>query len=243
MKVFISWSGDRSLVIAKALRSWLPMVIQSLQPWMSESDIDKGGRWSEDTASELHSAKFGIICLTPENLKEPWILFEAGALSKTLEKTFVCPYLFELEPTDVSWPLAQFQATCAKKEDTKALLNTINGALGPASLASSQLDKQFDKWWPDLNEMLRSIPPQTRIEPQRTDREILEEILELQRAQVLSDQSQSWVKLRDWLAQKPEPQATAAAITMVDILADLKRRNLLYTPKEFAAPKETEPIE
>ena len=58
-------------------------------------------------AARLAAAKAGIICVTPSNLEAPWILFEAGALSKTLENTFVCPLLIGLEPADVSGPLAQ----------------------------------------------------------------------------------------------------------------------------------------
>lgn len=97
MNVFISFSGDRSKAVAKALHEWIPYVINDVQPWMSEVDIDKGTRWSMDVANQLKEAKMGIICLTPENLDAPWLHFEAGALSKTVEKTYVCPYLFEVE--------------------------------------------------------------------------------------------------------------------------------------------------
>ena len=92
MKVFISWSGKRSQALANMLRDWLPNVIQAIKPWMSDVDIDKGSRWSKDIALQLEESKVGIICLTPENLEAPWILFEAGALSKSLEKTYVCPF-------------------------------------------------------------------------------------------------------------------------------------------------------
>lgn len=55
MRVFISWSGERSKYIAEAIRSWLPKVIQSLRPWMSQEDISAGARWLADVSSELVS--------------------------------------------------------------------------------------------------------------------------------------------------------------------------------------------
>src|SRR5579864_2265527 len=134
MDVFISWSGERSGAAAKALRDWLPKIINALKPWLSSADIDKGTRWSADVASRLQAAKAGIICLTPSNIHSDWILFEAGALSKTLQNTYVCPFLIELEPSDVKPPLAQFQATRAQKDEILKLLKTPNGALAENAL-------------------------------------------------------------------------------------------------------------
>src|SRR5688572_14343462 len=94
-RVFLTWSGDRSKAVSTALRTWLPKVIQNLDPWMSDNDIDKGTRWASEISVQLHQSKIGIICLTPENIREPWVNFEAGALSK-LEGSYVCTYLYEL---------------------------------------------------------------------------------------------------------------------------------------------------
>jgi hypothetical protein len=124
VKVFISWSGTTSRELAEALHAWLPSVIQSIEPWMSSADIDKGARWSADIAEELEECSIGLICLTPDNLEAPWIMFEAGALSKALDRAFVCPYLFNLNHADLKGPLVQFQSSKAEKEDTKKLMHT-----------------------------------------------------------------------------------------------------------------------
>jgi hypothetical protein len=183
MKLFLSWSGERSQAMAEALRDWLPKVIQAIQPWMSAVDIDRGARWSSDIAVELEQTSFGILCLTPENLTSAWIHFEAGALSKTLEKTLVCPYLFELEPADLNGPLVQFNAAKANKEDTWKLLLTIND-VQETPLPKSTLDESFEVWWPKLEEKLIALPiPQLQVKSERPEREILEEILGLVREQ------------------------------------------------------------
>lgn len=55
MDIFISWSGERSKALAEALRSWLPKVIQNLNPWISVSDIEKGARWLIDISEKLEN--------------------------------------------------------------------------------------------------------------------------------------------------------------------------------------------
>jgi hypothetical protein len=44
MKVFLSWSGDKSRHTAEVISGWLKQVIQALDPWMSPN-IEKGKRW------------------------------------------------------------------------------------------------------------------------------------------------------------------------------------------------------
>ena len=157
MKVFISWSGEPSKAVATALRGWLPKVIQSVKPWMSERDIAKGTRWSDRINEQLADVKTGIVCLTPDNLVAPWILFESGAMAKSLDGAYVCPYLFRLEPSAVEWPLAQFNLTKAEKADTLKLLMTINSALGDQKLSPNVLEAVFEKFWPDLDSELSAI--------------------------------------------------------------------------------------
>src|SRR5947209_2821697 len=101
MKVFISWSGERSKAVAEALRYWLPKVIQAIEPWMSADDIEKGTRWRSGIADELEQSSVGIICVTRENLDSTWIHFEDGALSKQQQNKFMCTFLFGLAHTDI----------------------------------------------------------------------------------------------------------------------------------------------
>lgn len=181
MKVFICWSEERSKVVAEALRDWLKRVIQELKPFLSTKDIRSGKRWLSEIASELKETKFGILCLTPENLGTPWINFEAGALSKTIDdKTFVCPYLIGgLQPAEVPDPLGQFQSNLADKEGTQKLLKAINSALADRKLDESVLDDAFEKFWPDLEKVLQNLPLVTKEErPKRKVEDMIEEILD-----------------------------------------------------------------
>lgn len=183
MLVFLSWSGEVSRMTAEALREWLPTVIQAVKPWMSTEDIDKGARWSIDIASRLEEAKVGVVCLAPDNIRAPWLLFEAGALSKALGEARVCTYLLGLRPTDIKGPLVQFQATEATKSETFKLLKTINDALEEGRLPESALERVFEKWWPELEERLTRIRVRPAEEaPARSDRDILEETLTLVRS-------------------------------------------------------------
>jgi hypothetical protein len=127
--VFLSWSGDSSKSAAQALHTWLPTVIQNVRPYMSAENIDKGERWSIDIAKQLEETNYGIICMTPENIDAPWVLFEAGALSKSIKRSRVSPLLFSLSPSEFTKsPLLQFQLTMFKKDDFYKLLQSVNNS-------------------------------------------------------------------------------------------------------------------
>lgn len=184
LRVFLSWSMQRSETVAQAFRDWLPSVLQNVRPYYTPDDIGKGSRWSSEIRGELESSDFGIIFLTPENLTSPWILFEAGALSK-LEKSKVAPLLLGVEPTDVSGPLAQLQLTKFNKDECFKLVKALNRALDSRALEPSVLTNVFDKWWPELDENVQAALQIALPSPgtaKRPERELLEEVLERVRA-------------------------------------------------------------
>lgn len=183
-KVFISWSGPLSQKLGEALRNWLPSALQFVKPYFSPEDIEKGAKWGAEMAKELETSDIGVICLTRDNTEKPWILFEAGALSKSLERSRVCTLLFDVDPSDVKGPLTSFQATRFMREDFKRLFAAINSAAGDSRLETPVLDKVFEMWWPKLEEeitaILKSSDTVTKKE-RRSERDILEELLELTR--------------------------------------------------------------
>jgi hypothetical protein len=181
MKVFISWSGGRSKETADVLSSWIRQVIQAAETWIS-IDIQKGIRWSEQIKNELEESKVGIICLNKDNLQSEWILFEAGALSKTKDAQ-VCTFLLDVNPADIKPPLGQFQHTLFDKEDLRKLVHTINNKIisnGEKTIPEKDLDEVFEVFFPKLNEKLLVIlnEKSTDGNVKRTDRDILEEILQ-----------------------------------------------------------------
>lgn len=143
MKIFISWSGDQSKKVAVALKNWLPNVFQEIKVWMSEQDIPAGKAWSIELGNALRECKVGIICLTPENLKSNWMLFEAGALSTAMENSRVIPYRFQLKGTDVGPPLSLIQGVDADEEGTYNLVKSINCAFAEPKFNDASLNKFF----------------------------------------------------------------------------------------------------
>lgn len=183
MKVFISWSGARSKAVAEALHDWLKEVVQSVDPWISSEDIHKGKRWSIELAQQLESTQVGVICLTPENLTAPWLLFEAGALSKLLKDAYVFTYLIGVEPKAVSGPFPEFQHTLATKDETHQMVKTINAVVDEQRrLSDTLLDRAFNRCWPELEQQLNTLPALQGSEPPpRKAEDMLQEVLEIVR--------------------------------------------------------------
>lgn len=157
MKVFISWSGELSRSIATELYEWLPMVVQSVQPYMSSESIDKGTRWASSIADELEGTSVGIVVLTKENRVAPWINFEAGALAKVVGDTRLAPLIFGLKPSEVGTPLSQFQVTQFDKSDILRLLKSINSCAGDESLPEPRLEKMHDALWEQLHSKVEPL--------------------------------------------------------------------------------------
>lgn len=177
MKIFISWSGKRSKALAIALKEWLPLILQYAKPWVSEKDISAGERWAQAIAGELESSNFGILCITPENLRSEWIMFEAGALSKSMLDAKVIPLLFGLELSDLSGPLSQFQALKVDQQGLMDVIKAIN-AVAETKAADATINQLVPALWPQLQEKLDEIPDQEPSERHmRPQTDILEDLV------------------------------------------------------------------
>lgn len=180
MKVFISWSGERSRRIAELLDNWIQCVIQAVDPWMSSKDIDRGALWFTEISDQLSTTTVGIVCLTKENKNKPWILFESGALAKGLSSNRVCTFLIDLIPTDLENPLAQFNHTLPNRDSLWELVRTINLTLKERALKESVLEKVFTTYWPqfegDFANVLEATPEGPGI-AKRDDNDVMLEVL------------------------------------------------------------------
>ncbi len=184
MKIFVSWSGLQSAAVAEALKEYLPMINNAFDLWLSSDDISKGSRSTLEIAKALAAARAGIICLTPNNLTSPWILFEAGAIAKQVENPLACTLLIgALEPSDVTKPLGEFQHTRLKEKELLQLVMNLNKAAGENARNDTEIAKAFKLCWPELQEKLDNLPsdgPTQR--PERKAQEMLEELIDLARA-------------------------------------------------------------
>jgi hypothetical protein len=181
MRIFISWSGPLSQKVAKALRRFFPDVIQDLEPFFSTDDIEEGAQWSPAISESLEQTSLGIICVTRENQREPWLNFEAGALAKVMSESRVIPLAIDLKLAEIERPLGTFQGAVFSEESLRKILVTLNGRR-TKPLDADRLNRQFNFAWPNLRDAVETARRQTGptgslTSPARDHGDMLEEIL------------------------------------------------------------------
>ena len=197
MKIFISWSGKLSKEVGIILKQHLPAIL-NVEVFMSAHDIESGSRWSEKLSFELEKSNYGIVCFSPENLEAPWLLYEAGAISK-LGGAAVCGLLLShLKQTDISGPLSQFQNRRFIEGDISQLLLDINKKQkNPKD--ESQIQLLFEAIWPKIDEqyetLLKRNESGSKPYKERPERELLEELLF--RVRSLESKSYNKIKIAD----------------------------------------------
>lgn len=129
-------------------------MLQSTRPWISTKDIPGGSIWFTEISEQLANSTTGIICLTKENFRNEWILFESGALFKGLPSSRLHTVLIDLSPSDiVDSPLTQLNHTKADKEGIRKLVHDINRQLDGYGLQSETLEQVFDTYWPQFERL------------------------------------------------------------------------------------------
>jgi len=154
-------------------------MVFSCAEWFLSQEIEKGSDCGDKISQALNDMDIGIVCLTRTNTEAPWILFEAGALSKNRDSSRVFTVLFGLTPADVKPPLGKFQHTEFNEEDIKRLVRSMNG-VHQTPYDQTVIDSVAATWWPNLKkevDSLKSTEEEGSSMPLRSDRELIEEIL------------------------------------------------------------------
>ena len=155
--VFISWSGQRSLLVARILNRFLREELR-VETFFSE-DIERGVRWREKLEKALSRSSYGIFVITRDNAEAPWLLFEAGAVAREFESAKVCTLLIEPDATGLPAALSQFQRTEIRcddqgRQDFEHLMLQVNQSLFPP-LPESRIGEKVKDFWHPLSDAVR----------------------------------------------------------------------------------------
>jgi hypothetical protein len=131
-------------------------------------------------------------------------MFEAGALSKSVDQSKVIPLLIDCLPSQIPEPLVQFQSCNLNEQGIRKILELINGINQEESLSDQSLNLAFEKWWPDLMSKIDQRFDISEVGVSnnqiREPQELLEEILQLSReiarnqSQRVSDRTMEWLQ-------------------------------------------------
>jgi hypothetical protein len=229
MNIFVSWAGETSKPIAEALANFIHNLLQNANLFVS-ANADKGIDWRANLRKQLESTMMGIICLTPDNLTAPWLLFEAGAISKNTDDSRVWTYLHNLKPADVVSPLATFQHTLAEEQDTFKLVQSVRKQLEELKENVPTIDglkDNFQHSWPRFKAILDASVPKTPEPPRRSAEEKIDELLEQTRA-LVSMQSYYLKKVQLNLeCMRAAEERANDSITRANVMMTIREHDLL----------------
>lgn len=214
MKVFISWSGETSKAIATLLRKYLPIMLQQVRPFMSKHDIESGARWAQRIQQELEETSYGLLVLTPSNVNAKWLLFEAGAISKIKNSITACLLCRDLNDTQLSWPLAQFQMQRFDEESFAQLIRDMNHKTDK-SLDEESMSIVIAKWWPDILSEYNAILQNIAEEPGSSaldEKEFQEEVLRTLRTLLKQRPARTAMMMRDLISARESSQKRSLVV-------------------------------
>jgi len=148
-KVFLSWSGRESENHAAAWRNWIRDVFPDAEVFLSSSDIDAGDDWRKVISKQIRNSKIGIVFVTAENMRSPWILFEAGALAIAKRRRLVV-CMVSGSPGELPSPLSAFHTVNTDKKGAEKIFAVLQAEIG-------QPRAKFFLVWPSLEGKLRTM--------------------------------------------------------------------------------------
>ena len=107
MEIFISWSKDKSKLLALETKKFILNTLGNKMEVFFSPDMYKGTSVDHEIHTNLLKSDKCIVCITSDNFKNPWLMYEAGVVygAHFAEPggSIVIPILFEHIPDWSSW--------------------------------------------------------------------------------------------------------------------------------------------
>ncbi len=169
MKIFISWSKKKSKRLASATKFFLEQTLNNSVDFFFSPEMYKGTRSDNEIHKNLLESDKCLLCITAENFKNPWLLYEAGVVfgANYLKNKdeIVIPILFENIPEWSSWidkPLNRYVPIQLQsinhefesgKKDLEFFLKKLAKEL---QVEVMNFEENWDKFVKEINEILTS---------------------------------------------------------------------------------------
>jgi hypothetical protein len=194
-KIFISWSKSYSKAVALVLERHLPELLDGIDIFMSDKDIDPGQRSMKVLEQQLADTSYGLLVVTSENQSEPWLNFEAGALSRQVSNDLegvplIVPLLVDIDtPTQLTGPISQFQAVRLDESGLNRVARQISALTSSdPEMATLRLKRAWNEISRSLTEARGLHPVHSEIPPRSVEDKIDEALVILRNLNLFGGQ-------------------------------------------------------
>lgn len=174
MKVYIGWSGQTSKEVASILKVWLPQMNAHIEMFVS-MDIPKDAIWRDELFQVIAACDCAIFCCTQDNIRSPWLCFEAGRISAAEKPLYLM--LFDAPPMQSDSPLQMFRHFELEERSLRQMAYELNRLCGEWQVPPDAFDRIFDGLYPTVKKMLAQVRDSQRERLQESQSEQSEEDL------------------------------------------------------------------
>ena len=147
--IFLSWSKSTSLQVATRTKLLAEEVFDEHDLfWLSSNEIGFGSAIYSEIEAGLAQCDSGISFITPDNIYQPWLNYEAGALRTKSPQSKVWPLLLGSYDVDLlrKTPFEHLQVLLFTKKDILALLLDVADTAGLIA-SRDAMRARFDALW------------------------------------------------------------------------------------------------
>lgn len=186
MKIFISWSKNKSKLLAIETKKFILNTLKKNVEIFLSPDMYKGTTADNEIHNNLLKSDKCIVCITSDNFKNPWLMYETGVVYGAhftkQEESVVIPILFEHIPDWSSWvdkPLNRYVPIQLNEENDnfEEARQEFKNFLGKLASESNTNIEKFDDCWNEYIKKVKKILQQEQLIP-NTCRDLVEQIME-----------------------------------------------------------------